>query len=321
MLLAVGLLGTEVYWRSHGYLPSVIDSQLFWCLHRDRAATDRGRPKLVIVGASRAQLGIDPTVLEEAFPEREIIHLAIDGTPPYEVVKDLCADPTFNGIIVCTTTADAFKPAGVQETRRDLLYTQFYHNEFHDPTHWRERIDLWIEASLQARLTFLSPRLSLRSVLSSKGMPEPLYLHMHFDRYRPSFYRDRTTAEQLERIRARREPSVEGAEAVLDGLDPVIGEELRSLHGMLQARGGQMVLVRMPTSGNYWARQDIRYPKEYYWDRMESWSGIPTIHFLDYPELSQYECPDTSHLDATDAPQFTRDLGKILRRLLTGVSG
>lgn len=289
---------------------------MFWCMHRDRASADPGRPKLVIIGASRAQLGIDPVILGEAFPDAEVIHLAIDGTPPYEVLRDLCTDPEFHGIVLCTTTANALAPADPKGDRRDLVYTQYYREEFHDPTHWRERLDLWIEASLQSRLVLLSPRLSLQSILASKGMPQPSYLHMQYNRYRPSFYRDRTTPEQLEQIRARREPSVDGVTTVEVGLDPAVGEELRSLHDMLRDRGGRVVLVRMPTTGDYWRANDIRYPKAMYWDRIEQWSGIPTIHFLDYPELSGYDCPDTSHLDATDASQFTRDLGKILRALL-----
>ena len=317
LILAGALASTEIFWRTHGYLPSVVDSKMFWCLHRDRAVSDRGKPKLVIIGASRAQLGIDPTAIGEELPDFEVVHLAIDGTPPYEVLKDLCTDPAFDGTIVCTTTMGAFYPADPQGDRRDLAYTQFYRNEFHDPTHWRERIDLWFEATLQARLVLLSPRLSLRSMLTSMGLPQPMYLHMHFDRYRPSFYRDRTTPEQLEQIRERREPSIEGVETNTNGLDPAIGEELRSLCDTLRARGGRIVLVRMPTTGTYWECNNIRFPKETYWDQIESWAGIPTIHFLDHPELSQYECPDTSHLDATDAHPFSHDLGRILRGLLS----
>ncbi len=67
-----------------------------------------------------------------------------------------------------------------------------------------------------------------------------------------------------------------------------------------------MVLVRMPTAGEFWTKDESMTPKTEFWDRIEEWSGIPTVHFLHHPELSTFDCSDASHLGATDAPEFTR---------------
>jgi hypothetical protein len=60
----------------------------------------------------------------------------------------------------------------------------------------------------------------------------------------------------------------------------------------------------------------LRAPKAEYWDRIETLSGIPTIHFADYPELASFDCPDNSHIDATDALEFTRRLIPIVKSKL-----
>ena len=54
-------------------------------------------------------------------------------------------------------------------------------------------------------------------------------------------------------------------------------------------------------------------PKSQYWDRIADLTGALTIHFQDYRSLSHFECPDLTHLDATDAQDFTKSLVGILK--------
>ena len=84
----------------------------------------------------------------------------------------------------------------------------------------------------------------------------------------------------------------------------------------IRARGGQVIFVRMPTSEPLWTRQARAYPRADYWDRFAAASGSPTIHFADYPSLSCFECPDYSHLDASDAPAFSHALGRVVMEKL-----
>jgi hypothetical protein len=80
----------------------------------------------------------------------------------------------------------------------------------------------------------------------------------------------------------------------------------------IRARGGEVVLIRMPTSGDLWTLHELQYPRAEYWDRLVAVTGLPAIHFADYPGLSGFECPDFSHLDARDSPRFTQALAAIL---------
>ena len=56
--------------------------------------------------------------------------------------------------------------------------------------------------------------------------------------------------------------------------------------------------------------------KELLWDTIGEHSAVATIHFMDYPELAEFDCPDTSHLDWSDAPTFTRRISRILGALI-----
>ena len=70
----------------------------------------------------------------------------------------------------------------------------------------------------------------------------------------------------------------------------------------------------MPVTGRYWQSDQRYYPRTQYWDTIGKQTEIPTIHFIDYPELSQFDCPDWSHLDATDVPEFTRSLARTIKQ-------
>jgi hypothetical protein len=64
----------------------------------------------------------------------------------------------------------------------------------------------------------------------------------------------------------------------------------------------------MPTDQGHWKLDEQYYPYEQYWQRLERLSLAPTIHFKQIPGLDQFKLPDSTHLDQTDAPEFTRIL-------------
>jgi hypothetical protein len=50
-------------------------------------------------------------------------------------------------------------------------------------------------------------------------------------------------------------------------------------------------------------------------------TGAPGIHFEDHTELSEFNCPEWSHLDGPDAAEFTRKLLPLVETALGGSSG
>jgi len=81
----------------------------------------------------------------------------------------------------------------------------------------------------------------------------------------------------------------------------------------IQNRGGDVVLVRLPTGSRLWANRDAVFPKDRYWDVLAARTSALTLHFKDVPEMQGFHPPDESHLDYRDAPSFTRSFVTALR--------
>jgi hypothetical protein len=88
----------------------------------------------------------------------------------------------------------------------------------------------------------------------------------------------------------------------------------------IEKRGGKVVFLRMPTTDIHEQLDELSAPRKQYWDILQR-AGLRTIHFKDYPQLSCFDCPDTSHLDQEDAATFTKSLYPIIEEVGAGVPG
>jgi hypothetical protein len=306
---------SEIYWRNKGFLPNIVDNKLYWSEHRHRVYSQHGRKKMVVVGTSRAQLGIDPTILNENFPEFDTIQLAIDGALPFEVIKDLCTDPKFDGIILADVTVPFLCVTDSINKQKELEYITYYHNTFQTAASIEKRMNASMGVFLQSNFVIFSPVLAFKSLLYTRLHPDWLYFHMQKNRFRPAFYYDRLSPEALQMHRTKRIASITQNEITRtpkSKFEHIAQKELRPLYDQLRKHGGNMVLVRMPTTDAHWEADEKMAPKAMYWDRLQILSGIPTIHFMDHENLSKFDCPDTSHLDAQDVPEFTHNLSHIV---------
>jgi hypothetical protein len=84
----------------------------------------------------------------------------------------------------------------------------------------------------------------------------------------------------------------------------------------LRARGGKIVFVRFPNSGELKALEDRLNPRARDWERLLKDTKAPGIYFEDYPELASFTCPEWSHLSAGDSVEFSKRLAPHLRAAL-----
>jgi hypothetical protein len=82
----------------------------------------------------------------------------------------------------------------------------------------------------------------------------------------------------------------------------------------LKARGVQVIFVRPPSAGEFLEAENKGFPRERTWNVLLQRTGVPGIHFEDYPELQGLNLPEWSHLSAADAERFTGRLCAILQR-------
>jgi hypothetical protein len=315
-LLLSALIFSEFHWRRAGFKHNITDSQWYWAAHRNTVYNDgNNNKKLVIVGASRSQVGIVPDVLESEL-KLKAVHLAIDGIDSLYVLKDLSEDSSFEGIIIFSMTIGALDPENLEKAKP---WVDFYHNNFNKPIDYSSKFDSFLKAKLQQHFVMMSSALSLKRIIYSGLSPKLLYLHMQVNRYRPAYYRERITEKELITYRKNRIQFLNNRKwmSMSDEIfKDVLMNRLRKYYNDLKKHNAKLLIIRMPTTDEHWIHDQSIYPKDKYWDQINTLTGIPTIHFKDYNQLSSFDCPDTSHLDAKDSPLFTRNLSQIVRELL-----
>ena len=317
LLFLLVLAGLEVFWRSSGQYASVTDDMFLWSYQRSRVYSQAGVNRLVILGSSRSMLGIVPEVLKSEFPSYEVVHLAVDGHNPYASFKDLAEDERFDGVLLVDMTEKSFFPDN-QDAQQ--AWVDYYHHEWSSWGRVDKLLNMHIRVFLQSRLVMLNSALNPRMLIANNFHLQPAYYYFRPDRYRPAFYNDRLTPQELDLARARRLEIVSRTERSTPEMKlefaQILKDQVRPLVAELQSRGGEVVFLRMPTCGQHWELDQANYPLPDYWEKIQPITGASTIHFSETDGLADFECADYSHLDATDAPEFTVRLGHVLKNRL-----
>ena len=315
--MAVVLVVMECVYRAQGHLPSVTDDRTLWAHERARLYPDEG-VAIALLGASRLQLGIVPSELAAALPGTLPVCLAVDGHSPFSLLEDLADDGAFDGVVVYCATPASMVDRELEE------WTDFYRDEYCSAGSLDDRLNLQVRLYLQERLVLAGFWSNVRRQLGY-GFHMPLdHVVTSRDRSRLGYYHERLSPAELERRRRGRLLAA-GVAPPPPRFSPnrfgaLILEELRPPVEAIRGHGGQVVFLHMPMPGRH--LEMASYPRGSYWDRIGPLTGAPTIHFADYPELSVFQCPDGSHLDAPDARQFSRELARILKSVLaSGVGG
>ena len=308
VLAAMMLTGLELFWRGEGHRPSTVDDQDLWAVHRGRAQ-GAAADTVVLVGQSRLQLGFASAAFHARFPEMELVSLALEGHPPLATLRDLSEDESFAGTVLCSVI-----PLVFERVERESQTPWVEH--FHRQTNVNTLLNREIASLVQGNFVVVHPSVRLSRVLVDlalrRPLPRPIHVVTHADRSKSSDY----SLLHLASHRARRVARRTAAYAERDIPDPQAWREqvadvvpwLRRI----EARGGRVVFLRFPTTDEHWELDERYYPRARYWDQLAEITDAPTVHFADDPRTAEYSCPDTSHLDQRDAPEFTAGLLEVL---------
>ncbi len=300
--------GWEWFWRRRGFAPRVRDDWPAWALKRGCAGL-KGPGAVALVGSSRMQVGLCPRMLAGLTGRRPVM-LAVDGSSPLAVLADLSGDRAFTGTVLCSLTP-AFLAEPQNPADRAAKWVRKYRH-ISPPL-----LSLWrLRLFLQGRLVCLSPDLAPSRLLiaaRTAAWPQPHRAPMAPDRSR-AFKTVRVDVDALRRGRERRQ---EAACAAARPLTPErFGERVKRIAAqvdVIRRRGGEVVFLRLPSSGRVRELEERTWPRERYWDRLAAGCGALAIHFEDHPRLAGFRCPDGSHLGAGDARRFSRALLGLLR--------
>ena len=315
LLLLVLLAGWETYWRAFGAQPSYRNSDGEWARQRRRIDYGGGG-KTVLIGSSRVLFDIQLPVWQSITGERPI-QLALEGTTPVPVLEDLAADPKFTGRLLIGVAPDLFF-SGFAARGAVIAY---YHKQ--GPS---QRIGNWLSMHfIEPYFAFDQPDFSLAKVV--RRQPWPIRAGMRKDTDvrkllvqeadRNSQMWDKVENDPAYRALARSiwsehfarppPPGMDTPEKAQKTFDAQIAKAAAAI-AKLRARGVRVVFVRPPSAGDYYAFESKALPRAKTWDRLLQRTGVPGIHFEDYPQLQGYQLPEWSHLSASEANRFTAQL-------------
>jgi hypothetical protein len=330
MTLIVATVVWELYCRSLGYAPTLNDTGDLWAEARRRVEPE----SLVIAGDSRALFDSDLDELAQGLGKRPI-QLAQPGSTVFPVLADLINDQRFHGTILCSVVPRLFfAPSGsppmnraeksVRRSHAQTLAQRASHN-------LGIYLEEWFACMKQDDLT-LGALLEELPIPNRSNVPPPRKLPPYF----ASLTRERRARmiEQCERPGKLQERVKHGWIPLWTPPAPpsyipkdVFAEKMhaafearfadtKALVDKLRARGGRIVFVRFPISGDLKALEDRTTPRAETWDRLLKETAAPGVYFEDFPELAGFICPEWSHLSAGDSVAFTKRLVPYLRAAL-----
>ncbi len=301
-LAAAALTVWELAWRQLGHVPSVPDDKLLWCSQRRLVYASNA---VVLLGTSRMHVGFSKEIFRALHRDRPLIQLAIEGHGPIATLRDLASDNKFSGKVLCEVFTDALLPAAVNAQ-------QPWVDAFHQQLTLEKRLGKDLQVFLQSHLVFLDWHLNPKRVLSewmrSHHLPRPFYIRGFPDRFMEA---DFSAGDSSQRLFAF-DPA-KGRAAYTD--DPLTQAEwithVKSLEPFVTAirkRGGSVVFVVFPISGQVRKIEEEFRPKSLFWDPIRTETFIRLEHYSELPGIAQLSCPDGSHLDKRDARVFTAAL-------------
>lgn len=308
VILVIVIGGYETYLVKRGFNPSVEVTRDLWSVNRK--AVQNNSDAVVMLGASRIQLGLNTAVMQARLPDKDIVPLAINGQYPMATLKSLAEDQSFNGLVVMSFMAQMLEPQYVD-------MQQDYNQYFQQKSSVYLRLDAYLTAELKSRIRFLHPLLGLNEIVKNfsrkKVFPKPFYVSVNVDTSAVGDYSDVDTEKLKEYLITSKESNYQEFEVMDQATWQRQLQTLSNYVEAIQAKGGQVVLVRFPTDYEHWILDEKYYPRAAFWDVMvATLPQLKTIHFKDYDVLSSFELPDASHLDKTDTEAFTLHLIDLL---------
>ena len=309
----------EMYLRSKGVSFSFDDDEALWAYKRSQIYDEQERATFFI-GSSRIKFDVDLMTWQKITGEKAV-QLALVGTSPQLILKNLANDKKFRGkLLVDGTEFILFSrdPGDRENAEKSIKY---YKNL--TPT---QRGSFYINYVLQSNLVFLESRkfslnaflnqipvTNRKGIFSFSGFPlgfEPTT----FERQNimsEDFIKDTTRQQRVKEIWTRGGLLSRTLGPTGDSLQKIF-TDLKTSIDKITERGGQVIFIRPPSSGEVREAEKIAYPRQMFWDKLLTYTKTPGIYYADYPATANFVCPEWSHLAPKDAIVYTENLVRIL---------
>jgi hypothetical protein len=320
----VFLAAWELYWRSQGFEPTINDDKALWATQRARVNASNN-DKVVLFGSSRVLFDIQLDEWEAVTGKRPI-QLATVGSSPIPQFIDVVENTDFTGTIIVGVTPGLFFSTTypmADPWRRSQRRVEHYYDRT-----YAQRIDHVL--SLPMQQTFVYPSAGeeeLDDDIDLKSLLRQVKIGNRTGSTRPPFYEfGKITRDRNVSMIDRTVQDTAFANSIIkfwiwivegntqppdkEGTTAVFVEAAKKF----KAKGGNLILVRCPSSGGFLAGETQFLPRATFWEELVVKSGAKAYHYADYEQFQNFICPEWSHLSAEDARFFTTELATIMMR-------
>lgn len=321
----ISIIAWEFYWRSQGYFPDMDDDKYLWAKTRAKVDTAT-EDDVVLIGSSRVLFNIQVHQWEALTGIRPI-QLANAGATPLPTFHDIVENTDFKGTVIVGVTPPLFFSTTYPQASpwsRAASRSEFYKNRT-----YAQRLNFGLSIPLQKSMAFICndeeawyDDINLKALLKTIELPNrtgkpqepPFRRFQDIDSYRnvrmkQNMVTDTSFANSIKAVWK----SMLTSEPKPPPPDKKSTTEffLKDLE-MFRDRGGKVILLRSPSDGFFTELEGMITPRPEFWDELVTKSNAPAIHYQDYDKLKNFKTIEWSHLSATDADIFTKNLVKIL---------
>lgn len=329
LLIAVSLgiiaIGSwEFYWRSQGKIPDLDDNKDLWAVQRAKV-NKLSDNDVVLLGSSRVLFDFQLNEWEAETGARPI-QLASAGASPLPIFHDIVNNTNYKGTILVGVTPGLFFSTTYPEAgpwKRAQNRVNYFENRT-----YAQRLNHWLSIPLQKNLVLVSTSeegwsddidlKSLLNTISTKNRTQspqypPFNAFQYIEEDRNNFMSKKTATDTAfaNSIKAV------WKFVIMGNKNPPEREATTSFFvadaKKFIERGGNLILVRCPSSGWIKGGENKFFPRTEFWNPLVEASKAHAYNYEDYDQFKDLDCPEWSHLSAPDAQFFTTELVKIMK--------
>ncbi len=323
IILSIIIIGAwELYWRSKKHNITLNDDKALWAMQRAKLENPSNN-QVVIIGSSRAYFDIQLKEWQQ-LTGKQPIQLSSTGSSPLPTFHDIVNNTNFKGTVIVGVTPGLFfsttfpqaSPWKRAQSKVDYFKKRTY----------AQRLNFMFSLPLQQNLVFMSADeeewaddIDLKSLLRlikignriGKDPQPPFYNFGKVDIDRnmsmiPRVSKDSAYANSIKKVW-----QFFGKTAPPPDKEATMAFFLKDAQKFRQ-RGGNLVLLRCPSSGYYKDVETKFFSRKEYWDKLVNQTKAKSYHYEDYEQLKYFKCPEWSHLTKPDAIAFTTALANIM---------
>lgn len=315
------LTAWELYWRAQGKAPNLDDNKELWSVQRNKVVS-LSDDDVILTGSSRVLFDIQLNAWEQEHGKKPL-QLASAGASPLPIFHDLVNNSEFKGTILVGVTPPLFfsttfplaEPWKRAQSRVDHFFKRTY----------AQQLNHYLSIPLQQNFAFISTseevwasNIDLKTLLSNiklgnripEGMP-PFYEFDDISLDRNMVMTERTVTDTAFANTIKKVWGFFGRTSPPPDKKSTMEFFIKDAKKFM-ARGGKIILLRCPSTGGFRMGESMGMPRAEFWDKLVKQLNVPNYHFEDFEQFKNLECPEESHLSASDAQYFTTELVRIM---------